>query len=266
MYLPEADSGRIIIGTWWLVVLVLVTTYCGNLVAFLTFPKIDIPVTTLNELINNKKGITWGIKSGSFFEDFIKVLYIVNPNLKIYLSVVINPLYSQDTEEAKYRLLYDGAKFHYEDTNDIIESIRSGKYVYIDWKTNLQYIMKREFLANDRCDFALSNDEFMEEQISIILPKKSPYLELINEEIKRMHQVGFIQRWLSEYLPTRDRCWNLGKVIEIVNHTVNIDDMQGSFLVLILGIVGGILLILCEFLCNKRRKMKEELIIKPYID
>lgn len=50
-----------------------------------------------------------------------------------------------------------------------------------------------------------------------------------------MLQMGFIQKWLTEYLPTKDRCWNTGKSIEIENHTVNLNDMQGCFLVLLTG-------------------------------
>lgn len=52
-----------------------------------------------------------------------------------------------------------------------------------------------------------------------------------------MHQVGLIQKWLTKYLPKRDRCWNIGKVAEVNNHTVNLDDMQGCFFVLFLGTV-----------------------------
>lgn len=102
--------------------------------------------------------------------------------------------------------------------------------------------MKREFLETDRCDFALGNDDFFEEQIGLILPKNSPYLNLINEEIKKLHQMGFIQRWLTEYLPKRDKCWNTKISTEIVNHTVNIFDMQGSFMVLLFGKCGEIVL------------------------
>lgn len=75
MHLPEADSARLIIGTWWLVVLVVVTTYCGNLVAFLTFPKIDIAITSVEQLIKNKETVSWSIKRGTYLEYHLKVAH-----------------------------------------------------------------------------------------------------------------------------------------------------------------------------------------------
>lgn len=73
MHLPYADSARIIVGSWWLVVLVVATTYCGNLVAFLTFPKIDIPITTIDELLAHKDTVTWSLIGGSFLEKQLQV-------------------------------------------------------------------------------------------------------------------------------------------------------------------------------------------------
>lgn len=69
--MPKSDSGRIIVGTWWLVVLVVVTTYCGNLVAFLTFPKMEIPVNTVRQLVSSS--FTWSMRSNTFLEAFLKV-------------------------------------------------------------------------------------------------------------------------------------------------------------------------------------------------
>lgn len=68
-----------------------------------------------------------------------------------------------------------------------------------------------------------------------MVPANSPYLTIINHEIYRLLQMGFIQKWLTEYLPKKDRCSNNGRMNEIENHTVNLTDMQGCFLVLIAG-------------------------------
>lgn len=56
-----------------------------------------------------------------------------------------------------------------------------------------------------------------------------------NYRIKRLHQVGLIQKWLEDYLPKKDRCWKKQNTLEVNNHTVNLDDMQGSFFVLLIG-------------------------------
>jgi hypothetical protein len=73
IHLPEAISGRVLIGFWWLFVIVTVTTYSGNLVAFLTFPKVESPVNTVDDIIHYKGVDSWGFLAGSVIEDHLKV-------------------------------------------------------------------------------------------------------------------------------------------------------------------------------------------------
>ncbi|KAL7015643.1 hypothetical protein ACKWTF_016567 [Chironomus riparius] len=235
LYLPQADSGRLII--------VLVTTYCGNLVAFLTFPRVDINVKTVGQLVS-QNSLSWGMRSGTYLEEYIRD--------------------SQDLP--KYTRLYKGGKFYLDEDENIIDDVRKGHHAYIDWRSNLQYIMRREYLATGTCDFALSTDEFMDEQIAIVLPYNSPYLELFNQELTRLHQMGLIQRWIKEYLPRKDRCTKQSSIIEVLNHIVTTDDMQGSFLVLILGFLAGFFFFFIECICKWWQRRKNRDIIQPFVE
>lgn len=49
-----------------------------------------------------------------------------------------------------------------------------------------------------------------------------------------MHKVGLINKWLVDTLPKKDQCWT-NTQLEVTNHKVNLNDMQGSFIVLLLG-------------------------------
>lgn len=81
-----------------------------------------------------------------------------------------------------------------------------------------------------------------------------------------MHQVGLIQKWLKDYLPKKDRCWkNRQHIVEVNNHTVNMDDMQGSFFVLFLGFSLSFLVTVSEKLWFRHMKLKKKTIIQPFI-
>lgn len=83
---------------------VLVTTYCGNLVAFLTFPKIDTQIKTIADLIDSQGSVKWGMRAGTYLEDYLKT-----------------------TDVEKYRELFDGSVFYPDENEEIIADVRAGK-------------------------------------------------------------------------------------------------------------------------------------------
>lgn len=75
----------------------------------------------------------------------------------------------------------------------------------------------------------MGHTAYLKKNIKICLTK------FFNFRIKKLHQVGLIQKWLENYLPKKDKCWKKKRSVEVNNHTVNLDDMQGSFFVLFIG-------------------------------
>jgi ionotropic glutamate receptor len=51
-----------------------------------------------------------------------------------------------------------------------------------------------------------------------------------------MHESGLIMKWISDRIPTKDKCWEAMKINqEATTYKVNMGDMQGIFFVLAIG-------------------------------
>lgn len=96
--------------------MVLVATYSGSLVAFLTFPNMDVAILTVEDLVAHKGKVSWGFPNGSFLEEYLK-----------------------NAEEEKYYTLWKYAEI-YNATQEVevIKKVKTGKHVLIDWRSTLR--------------------------------------------------------------------------------------------------------------------------------
>ncbi|XP_076061279.1 ionotropic receptor 93a-like [Oratosquilla oratoria] len=229
--LPLSNSGRMVVGFWWIFVLVVVTTYSGNLVAFLTFPQIENPVNNLEDLVKSKDSMTWGYLGGTVLEEYFKT-----------------------AEEPKFAKVGEDAENHEALDDSLFYRIREEDHAYLEWKTNLLFLMKEQFLRTDRCDYSLGKEEFYHEFVAPTVPKDSPYVDLFNAEIKKMQTGGLIQKWKQDYWPKKDKCSSTAYGGGDASRTVSLSDMQGSFFLLFIGFCLAAFIISCECLFSKREK------------
>ena len=67
-------SGRILIISWWMFVLLIVNCYTANLAAFLTISKIENTINSAEDLVNQNE-IDYGtLENGSTFK-ILKVIF-----------------------------------------------------------------------------------------------------------------------------------------------------------------------------------------------
>lgn len=70
--LPNSQSGRTMITFFWLFSLIMVATYSGNLIAFLTVTIDKAPFNSLEELVE-QDDYKWGILAGTYFVTWFQV-------------------------------------------------------------------------------------------------------------------------------------------------------------------------------------------------
>lgn len=70
--MPESMSGRTLLCFCWIFFIVMMATYSGNLIAFLTIEKHRLPINNFADLITQDK-YKWGITGGTAHETVFKV-------------------------------------------------------------------------------------------------------------------------------------------------------------------------------------------------
>lgn len=73
----------------------------------------------------------------------------------VYDKNKLNIIVFQNSENDKYKALNDGASYTNNATAEIIDSVKMGKHVYIDWKSTLKFIMRNDFIETNRCDLGI---------------------------------------------------------------------------------------------------------------
>ena len=88
VFVPESQSGRFLVASWWFYVLVVAGTYNGNLIAFLTAPSLRIQVDSVQALADSNMDI--GFEAQSATHQMLKVSSWQFLEYKLFISIMIS--------------------------------------------------------------------------------------------------------------------------------------------------------------------------------
>ncbi|XP_033760424.1 glutamate receptor-like [Pecten maximus] len=220
-HLPRSQTGRTLLSSWWLFCIIMMATYSGNLIAFLTVNKDKPPFSTVVGMLQ-QDNYRWGTIGGSswitaFNETRAPDLMKVWAKMLEFNSSDASILSSQSSEH--------------------FTKVLGGGYAYIGDKTQMEIKMAKE------CSLLISDDEFMPLQYAFGLPNFSPYTKMFSDELLHIHESGLLHIWKSRWWPQRNFCD--GELVTSAK-TITLIDVQSAFYLIGIGLALATLIIIIE--------------------
>ncbi|XP_060581241.1 glutamate receptor ionotropic, kainate glr-3-like, partial [Ruditapes philippinarum] len=230
VHLPLSTSGRTLISCWWLTCIIIVGTYCGNLIAFLTITKEQPPFNTIAEMLELKGTYKWGTVGGTNWEMVFPTSS--NPTFKEVGEAFL------EFNKADPTILHQVPEFH------INRVLNDNNYAWIGDKTYMEIYMARE------CSLLSIKEEFMPMIYVFGFTKNSPHTAIFSEQMLKIHEGGLFQIWKRKWWPKSNFCE--GNQIPEAK-PISLMDVQSAFYVCVIGIFVGFVAFTIELVVHKYR-------------
>ncbi|CAC5388394.1 GRIN [Mytilus coruscus] len=226
-HVAASSAGRTLLSCWWLFCIIMVATYSGNFVAFLTVTKETLPFKDVEGLVEQST-YKWGIAGATIFETILK-----------------------NSELPERKKIWNGIlKFNQSDPSVLnsdpaeqIRKVRGGKYAYIGDRTYL------DMAIGESCDMSvISPADFHTLLIALPLPSNSPFLKVFSDEIVSIVEGGLIQIWLRKALPKLEKCEDTSVTVA---KSISVLEFQFAFYIIGIGLIIAFLSLIYEHIKRK---------------
>ncbi|XP_012528577.2 glutamate [NMDA] receptor subunit 1 [Monomorium pharaonis] len=225
---PRSFSARVLGMVWAGFAMIIVASYTANLAAFLVLERPKTKLTGINDarLRNTMENLTCATVKGSAVDMYFR------------RQVELSNMYR--TMEAN----------NYDTAEDAIRDIKIGKLMAFIWDSS-----RLEFEAAQDCELVTAGELFGRSGYGIGLQKGSPWADAVTLAILDFHESGFME--------SLDNLWILqGNIqqceqFEKMPNTLGLENMAGVFIVVGVGIGGGVALIIIEMAYKKHQIRKQ---------
>ena len=224
---PKAFSTRLVGGVWWFFTLIIISSYTANLAAFLTVEKVDIPISSVEDLANQSK-IGYGLFKGGSTMNFFKESRI-------------------DTYKRMWKYMQNNPDVAFVSSNkEGIDRVLARDYAYLMESTFIDFVVQRN------CNLTQIGGLLDSKGYGIATQLGSPYTDDISLKILEMQEKGDIQKFYNRWWKGGGTCVRDEKKDSKAN-PLNVENVGGIFVVLVAGVILAIVVALFEFIYYARK-------------
>ncbi|XP_076096281.1 putative glutamate receptor isoform X3 [Mytilus galloprovincialis] len=224
---PDSQTGRTVLSYWWIFCIVSMAIYSGNLVAFLTVAKDELPFTTMSGMVQQEK-YKWGLYGHGAMHS-----YLSESTLPIHQEVW-NGIVGFNHSDPSVLMSSEDKQF---------DKVIRGNYAYFAVNLVAQYYKVRGF------DILILPEIIATIPNAFALQKNSPYEEMFSREIMRMHENGLIDTWLKAGYPPSTQT-----TIKFQAKVIEFKDLQSAFYLIGIGVTSGVISWILERILHRSPK------------
>ncbi|XP_076063391.1 putative glutamate receptor [Oratosquilla oratoria] len=221
--LPRVNAGRVFVGTWILVGLILGAAYRGVLTSLLAVPRVTVPVDSLEDLLDYGR-IPWALEYGTSLHQLF-----ADADSGVYSRVFQDASFVKDCYRARHKIKDDNLA------------------VLCDFFT-MRKIMSEDFSVSGQCNYYIAENAIKSAPLSFAFPRTSPLIQHFDQWLQPLKESGVMSRSVLSVTanataclvrPGREKGTRVNTVFDLV-------DLAGVFLLLVGGLVAALIAFLCE--------------------
>ncbi|KZS03572.1 Uncharacterized protein APZ42_033783 [Daphnia magna] len=225
-------SSQMLIGMWLLIATVLVNSYSGTIISYLTVPRMKPPINTFEDLAASQDVSLVLLADNVIGQHILDaksgVLKILSGHIQNNRGQVLRNIQtiSETLETGNYAFPF-------------VTSTYCCVYVYFQLKTFCLNFIASQFKKEGKCRFQDTDPlPFQPGFWSLPLPKNSRHTPMFHYALVELWETGLPQYWVKNALPRAPKCFAKIKFKQNSARQVPIqlNDLTGAFLILGIGV------------------------------
>ncbi|KAL1139351.1 hypothetical protein AAG570_006335 [Ranatra chinensis] len=262
--LPNCLSARILVGAYWIFVVLVLATFTANLAAFLTVEQIESPVKSLEQLSKQSR-IKYTVVKNSIAHTYIKNMKIAEEMLyKMWEKIAINySCHGLEVWDYPVKEQFGGMLAAIEKTK-FVPSFKEGiQKVLMNEDAGFSLIhdaVEIKYHIQKYCKLTTIGEPFAKRPYAIAVQQGSRWTQELARRLLELQKIRFFESLHLKYWNiTKSKCNSLQE-----NEGISLQSLGGVFIATLSGLLLSVISLCVEVIFKKRNKINMKTFKPPF--